>query len=302
MKLIKNAIVYKAILPNADLLRLHLAEAPLGEMTSLSVNNSGFVPNDTTKELVTEFPGGLSFDFRYDEKIIPASMVKTEVKKRSAEIEEAQGYRPGRKQMREIRENILAGLAAVALVRTTAVTCFYDTENQFLIVPVSSRTMADRTISKLIHAVGSVETRTINISDIKLGLTTRLKAWLEGEEDIFGVLDPCDEVNLNRGGDKVNVKLASLDSHRDGLIEAIGSEFYVDALRFDHGGTSFKLTSSFHFKSITFPAVQSEPQEDPIGTWMHEASVQLLQFSEIVTNLCDLLGYKAPDADEKQAA
>lgn len=72
--------------------------------------------------------------------------------------------------------------------------------------------MADRIISKLIHAVGSVETRTINISDIKLGLTTRLKAWLEGEDDVFGVLGLCDEVNLNRGGDKVNVKLASLDS------------------------------------------------------------------------------------------
>lgn len=35
---------------------------------------------------------------------------------------------------------------------------------------------------------------------------------------------------------------------------------------------------------------------------MHEASVQLLQFSEIVLNLCDLLGYKVPEADEQLAA
>lgn len=301
MKLIKNAIVYKAHLPNAELLRGHLEEAPFGEMTDLAAHTSGFVPIEATHELVSEFEGGLAFAFRYDEKIVPASAVNTEVKKRAETIERKEGYKPGRKYMREIKEDVIKDFVKKALVRSAVITCYYDTANQYLIIPVTSAALADRITASLIRVVGSMKTETIHISDIKQGLTTRLTAWLEGDSDAFGDLEPCDEIHLQRNNEKVNVKLAALETAESGLQEALAAQFDVVAIRFNFGSINFRLTSRFHFKGLVYE-YPAEPDTSEAEQWEHESAIQLLQLSRVITGLCDLLGYKAPQTDEQLAA
>lgn len=312
MKLIKSATLYKMDLPAADLVAQHLEERRFTEMTSLEMTHHGFAPIEETGELLTVFPGGFAFGFRIDAKLLPSSVVSTEVKARVERIEQEQGYKPGKKQRREIREQVIDDLLPKALVKTTNLTIFYDTEHQILVVPTTSMTTADTVTGAMIHAIGSIKTSTIHVSDAKHGLTTRLRSYIAGQDhDAFGEFKPDDKVVLKGEAGSVSVTASDLDTVSEGIVEALGAGLTVDAIRLYHGrdddavGLSFVLGQDFRIRSIDFgakPDTEGTEAMTNAEKWQHEASVQMLQLIKAVTHLCDLLGYKPPVDDEQQAA
>lgn len=297
MKLIRNALVYKASLPSATALTKHLEEHPFAEPLPNALGSIGFVAR--RENLVDTFPGGLAFSVRIDDKIIPAASVKAEVEKRTKVILEQTGRRRlSKNEKAELKEAVTLEFATRALVRTKVVTAFYDIDNQYLIVPVTSRKVADRIISLLIQAAGSVKTETIHVSDAKHGLTTRIQAWLEGDEYAFGDFNPSGEAALAMDGQKVAVKMLSLTNAKEGLQEALRDGFTISSIGLQSTDEMrFRLTEDFAFKAIDFPTVPNE--EEIEDAWLHEASVQLLHVSDIVNQVVELLSYKE---EQKEAA
>jgi recombination associated protein RdgC len=295
-RLIRNALVYKATLPSVEALTKHLEEQAFEEPMAGQQGSIGFVPRDGYT-MIDSFHGGFSFTVRIDEKIIPAAAVRTELEKRCKEVCDAMGLRRvGKKLKAELKDNIILEFRSKALVRTSHVTCFYDTKNGYLVIPTTSRTTAGKITSLLVHCVGSIKTETINISDVKNGLTTRLTAWMDDDQDAFAEFAPCDEVAMTRGNEKLTVKMDSLSNAENALRDAIKCNFTVKSMRFMAGTeVKFGLTSDFAFKGIDFPVSDAAQADDDI--WLHEASVQLLSFSAIVKDLCDMLGYKEPEAE-----
>jgi recombination associated protein RdgC len=300
MKLIKNALVYKAELPGASALEKHLEEQLFTEPLELSAGSVGFVSR-SGEGLVDVFHGGLAFTVRIDEKIIPAGAVKTELEKRvKALCEETGRVRIGKKERAEIKDMIILSFRAKALVKSTQVTCFYDTDKQYLIVPVTSRTTASLIVNLLISAVGSVTTQTIHVSDVKHGLTTRMDAWLKDDPHAFGNFYPTADVALTHGSEKLTVQMESLSNAKAALEKAFATGFTIKSMRLSSSeDVSFRLTSDFAFKSIKFPVVPVE--ENIEDAWLHEASVQVLNMSAIISELCDMMGYQEPE-QEKEAA
>lgn len=298
-KLIKNAIVYKAELPSPGAIQTHLEELPFAPIAETQLSRTGFVPNKTTGELVTTFPGGYSFTLRYDEKILPNAIVKAKADERIAEIEQRCGERLKKIERVAIAEQVKVDLAKTALVKTAIITCFYFAADSILIVPVSSKNLAGIIVGTLVHVVGSVKTQTIHISDIKNGLTTRLKSSLEGAADPFDGFGLGDQVDLKRVGEKVSYSLENLDAGKAGLLEALNSGFQVERLRLDRGETSFKLTSDFQFKSISFDTeAEHDEATDAAYAWRQEAAVQVRLMVDVVNRLCELFGYQEPDLAE----
>lgn len=295
MKFIKNVLVYKAALPSAAAMRVHLAERPFSDPTSLQAQSHGFISVDRMFDLVSEFEGGYAFSWRIDEKVVPASAVAAELKKRCAAVEEDQGFPPGRIQRRDIKNGVIEDFTARALIKSTPFTCFYDTKNQYLFIPTTSTSTADRIISDLIHATGSVKMSTIHVSDMKNGLTTRLKGWLaEFDDGHFGSFEPCDSVTLARGKETIGIKVDVLESAQVALRDALDSGFTVTAMRLSQGDSfSFGLTSSFRIKSIA-QEIDSLELESHDERFVRQAAVELFSLSAVVTELCTLLGYREP--------
>jgi recombination associated protein RdgC len=303
MKLIKNAIVYSATLPAAADLAVHLAERPWSPILETQLSQASFVPVKITKELVTEFDGGYCFSLRLDEKILPKSIVKARADERIARVEASTGQRMKKIERIAIYDNTMAELARTALVKTAVITAFYNIRDNYLIVPVTSSKLANVVIGTLIQVVGSVKTTTIHISDIKHGLSTRLKAHLGEEKDLRAFESAGfkigEQVNLQKaGGEKVNYKLESLDSVAVAIIERLDNGFTVNALSLESNGVDFKLTQDFTFKQIAFPApAEADEGEDGVFLWCQEAAVQVLLFSLIIRDLCNLLGYQPPETE-----
>lgn len=304
MKLIKNAIIYSAELPSADALRVHFEKARFKEMQSLDWMAKGFVDIPATGELVSTFSGGLAFAVRYDTKILPASVIRNEVDKRVKAIEQSDGKKVGRKERLSIRDQVTDDLLPRALGKTAIVTCYYSPEKKHLIVPVSSKQLADVVTSELVHAVGSIKTTTINVSDVKLGLTTKVQQWLDdAESDAFGWdFEPGGRVKMVGESESASFDMAALDKARAGIQDALKKQFAVAELgMIFKESTSFRLTHEFRLKGIHFSYEPTEDADSLREAWEYDASLQLLELTRITDGLCELLGYKEP-AKEQEAA
>lgn len=299
--LIKNAIVYAAVLSEAHHLAQHLAERPYTKIGETELSRISFVPHKLTNELVSSFTGGYAFCMRLDEKILPKSIVRASADARIARIEAECGARLNKVERLAIHDDELVHLAKTALVKTAIITVYYRADKNYLIVPVTSKVLASHVIGTLIQVVGSVKTTTIHISDIKNGLTTRLKNHLNDDHEAFAVNEFLlgEQVDLARGSEKVSYKLEELNAGKVGILDRIESRFEVRALSLSYGGVEFKLNQDFTFKQVSFlDDVEQNPEDDAIYFWQQEASIQSLLFGNVITSLCDLLGYQPP-ADEE---
>lgn len=304
---IKNANVFCAELPVAEDLAKHLAERPFEELPENMLSRSGFVANSFTGELVTQFTGGYSFTLREDSKVLPMNLVKAEAGRLIKEMEAKTGARLKKVERDAIAEQTLALMCKKALVESSYITCFYHSKTKLLIVPTASQSMARMIIGVLIHVIGVVKTQTIHISDIKNGLTTRLKNHLLDQPRAFGDLLLGNLVELKKKGQKsqkVSYQLDDLAAGKTGLIEALENKLEVHSIRFEHGEVEFKLNDQFQFVSINFatdPAYDSSELEDMAHVWRHEASVQVLEFVAAVLHICSLFDY-TPKIEEEEAA
>lgn len=198
----ENAIIFKAELPNAKDLETHLLERPFEELPENMLSRSGFVPNSFTGELVTQFVGGYAFTLREDSKVSADEPGPCRGHQDRQGNRENSGARLKKVERDAIAEQTLALMCKKALVESSYVTCFYHIEEKLLVVPTASKAMARMIVGVLVHVVGSVKTTTIHISDIKNGLTTRLKNHLEGQPSAFGELLLGNLVELKKKGQK----------------------------------------------------------------------------------------------------
>lgn len=303
-KLIPCASAYKAVLPTAPgILSAHLESIRHTELAPHQPKGSGFVPTEPHGALVVPFTGGLAFSLRYDEKIVPGSVVKAELKKRVAEFYVRMGYRLGRKEQKEMREQIAVELCARALVRTKIITAFYDTKRELLILPTTSKKLKNEFMGQLVRAVDSLKTTTINVSEAKGSLTTRLRNHLANESGEYSTDWPFDEfgvgskVILVGPGGKSSFDLDDLTNAMQGVNEAIAAGAQVSEIALTSGETQFRLSQDFMLKGIQLPVDESEPAEGEIAAFEQEAAVQLLIVANIVDDLCTLFDYKAPESD-----
>lgn len=289
-QLIKSATIYNAELPSAALLRGHLADEPFSEPLSAQAISAGFAPREDFGDLVDQFAGGLAFTVRIDQKLVPGSVLKAETQKLAQKVEADTGHKVGKKERAELKEQALYTLLEHAFVRTTLVTCYHHTATNMLIIPTNNKTVAQRIVTLLVNAVGSVKTTTINVADVKGGLTTRLKKWLEGDLDAFAGMDPTSEVQLEQDDRKVSVRMTDLDSAHAALTEAMASSFTVKALglRF-MAGTEMRLTDSFQLRGISF--ANAVVEDDDMDVFASEAAIEVSELVEAITFLCEMFGY-----------
>lgn len=293
MKLIPAARLYTVVLPEADAMAKHLATVPHVDLEPHLPMGSGFVPV-YGESLVHTFAGGYAFALRYDEKVVPKSAVVEEVKKRATAFEDAFGYVPGRKALREIRENVMSDLCAKALTRSKTTICYYNTTEEILVIPTTSRKLCDTITGQMVRAVESVKSSTIHVAGVKNGITGKLLVELT-ECDGFGEFEVggrCKLVGVD--GDKFSFDLAHLDSAREGILEALGKGSKVVEIAMSFSGVSFRLVDDFSLKGIAFEGIEPSEDEDQFA---YEASAQLLMLSAVVKELCQMFGYKPVEED-----
>ncbi len=305
---IKNAIVYKATLPNTENLLAHMQEKLFTDVPETSFGSVGFVINEITGEMITPITGGFSFTIRSDEKLIPAKAIKNKVAERIAELQRKGllGEKIKRAEKADIRDMVIAEMCKTAFVQSTFITCYYNEANHLLIVDTPNVKIANMCMHLLVKVTGSVKTETINVSDPKHGLTTRLENYLKNNMQPFDGFTVGNMVQLGRRDEQKEVITYSeteLFLISDEIMDKLSTGFTVEKLRLVfNGDITFVLTNKFHFKQINLLSDPAYEDDDDLPyRWRHEAGLKLFLLSNIVLGLVSVLEYKN-DAEKSTEA
>lgn len=297
--LIQHAFIYKAkMLENLETLQERLQAAVFHETEPFQMRSIGFIcPVESSGNLVHDFSGGYAFRVRLDEKKIPGKQLDKLLKKKVAAYQAETGRVAGKKLRKELKEVAIAELTPHIFPSTSTATVFYDIESELLVVATGSKGTADAAVSLLVSAIGSLETTTLHVCDIKGGLTSRMSAWLdetrnpEDRLEAFGEFHPCGEALLQDAEkNRVAVKMAVLETARGAISEAISRGSRLHSLGLNHAGSgaSFTLTHEFRIRSLNYShdPVSAEGEEYHFST---EAILELGAIRDIVADLLALL-------------
>ena len=297
MKILKAAICYKCELPETNTLRNILNKATFNELTGHVINGAGFIPNHLSKQVVTNIGSNiLSITLRYDERVIPNSVIKTEVNKRVIEIENKENRLVKRKEKASIKEFIIFEVIDKALIKTTEIISYYLREEKLLVINTTSNKLANVIVNRLLKEIGSIKAETIYLNAAKQGLTTKLKGFLN---DTYRFKD------FNVGS---TVKLKSIENNaaafntdditdaKEGILEAIESGGKVVEIELYNEMMCFRITADYRIKGIKFIDYETEVEaESPFEQWIYEAETQLEMFKLTNQKLLKLFEYQEPE-------
>lgn len=137
---------------------------------------------------------------RIDKKMLPASAVKQAVKERAQAIEDQQGYKPGRKQMTEIKEQVIDTLLPRALCATKHMHFMFAPG--LLIVDASSASACDLLTALLVKSMPDLELAFIETPRSAASLMTQ---WLIQGSASHG-FDIASDAQMTCSSSKASVK------------------------------------------------------------------------------------------------
>lgn len=152
----KNLILYRLSHSalSAETLTENLEPRRFAPCTDLQPSSAGFLPLFDDAGLVYSIPGGhMLMAFCTEKKSIPKQAIDRLTREKCRELEEQQGFRPGRKQTKEIREAVVDELLPRALTTRATTRVWLDLVGGWLGIEASSQARADEVIRVLLRAM-----------------------------------------------------------------------------------------------------------------------------------------------------
>jgi recombination associated protein RdgC len=143
--------------------------------SSVEMQTQGWASPRENDALVYAQNGQMMLVYRAEKKLLPASVVTQVTKARAVELEEQQGFKVGRKQMRELKEQVTDELLprAFSIRRDTRV--WIDTKNGWLVIDASSPTVADDVRGLLVKSIDQLPLGSVRVTQSPVAAMTQ---WL----------------------------------------------------------------------------------------------------------------------------
>lgn len=116
---------------------------------------------------------------RTEKRVLPPAVVNQATKERARKIEEQQGYKPGRKQMREIKESIIDELLPKAFTQYYDTRVWLDIGNRWFVIDTGSNGVADTVLAAIAKCIDPFPVLPLYVNHSIAGSMTR---WLLGDE------------------------------------------------------------------------------------------------------------------------
>jgi recombination associated protein RdgC len=288
----------------ADQMEKWLAPHAFQPGTSIEMQRVGWASPRDDGALVYSINRQMLLVFRSEKKLLPASVVNQVTKARALEIEEQQGFKAGRKQLRELKEQVTDELLprAFSIRRDTRV--WIDTANGWLVIDAAAQALADEVRSLLVKSIDALPLAGVHLARSPVASMTD---WLLSGEAPGGFTVDQDAELRSSGEGGATVRyvghaLEASDMRRH--IEA-GKQCMRLAMTWDDR-ISFVLTPSLTIKRVT-PLDVLKEAADPTAQNDDErfdSDVTLMtgELARMLTSLVDSLGGEQHDSMRQAAA
>lgn len=178
----KNLQLFRLPTPwNIDLAALEeqLSRGPFIKCPSNQPMSRGWVSPRKDGALVFALNRQWLIALRVQERLLPSSVISDEVKERAEALEEQQGYAPGRKQLKELRERVTEELMPRAFTRSRTTFVWIDPVNGWFCVDAGSYGKAEEVIEQLRYCLDEFPLKPLHT---QLSPTSAMADWLAGGE------------------------------------------------------------------------------------------------------------------------
>ena len=197
----KNLQIYRLPAPwNIDLAKLdeQLARGTFARCASHEPISRGWVAPRKDGALVYASNRQWLIALAVEQRLLPSSVVNDEVKERAELVEAQQGYAPGRKQLKELRERVTEELMPRAFTRRRTTYVWLDPKNGWFCVDAGSPAKAEEVIEHLRHCLDDLP---LTLLHTQLSPAAAMADWLAGG-DAPGALTIDRDCELKAAGEE----------------------------------------------------------------------------------------------------
>ena len=200
--------------------------------------------------LLESVGGQLILKLMFESKAVPSSVIKRKSEERLAQIEATTGRKPGKKERKEISEDVKLSLLPMAFTKRGAVLVWIDPAALVLVVDAGSQGRADEVITALVKAIDGFAVLQINTS---LSPATAMATWLTTQEPPagFSIDRECELKAADESKSVVKYARHALDIDEVRQHVTDGKLPTKLAMTWE-GRVSFVLTESLQVKKVTF--------------------------------------------------
>ena len=213
----KNLIVFRVPAPwnlSAEALDEQLQRLAFSPGSSIEETSIGWVPpREGDPALVYAIDRQMLIVLRQEKKLLPAKVIAQVLRQRVDRIEEEEGFKPGRKRMKELKEQVRDELLPRAFSLANDTRVWIDPVHGWLVVDAGSAGKAEEAFSLLVKAIDRFPARPLKVAGAPAGAMT---AWLVSGEAPAGFSVDQDAELKARGG-KATVRYANQSIEHDDI-------------------------------------------------------------------------------------
>ena len=295
----KNLILYR-LNPkwpaSADQLVEALAGEPFAPCAAAQQKSTGWVPpREEHGALVESVDGQWIARLMIETKSVPASEVKKRADAAADEIERTQGRKPGKKEMRDLKDDALFALLPQAFPRQKAITLWIDPATRILALDATSQGAADEVITSLVRVAG--KGFEIGLLQTNTSPQAAMAAWLADDEgealpDAFDIGRECE---LKGSGDEpAVVKFGRHPIETDEVRQHIAEGKLPTKVAMGWAGrVGFTLTQALQLKKITLADGVLEGRDKDEDRFDADVAISTGELRPLIADLISALGGQA---------
>ena len=251
-------------------------------------------PRGADGALVHEMAGQFLLALKTQKKILPGAAVNERAKAMAAELEEQQGFPPGKKAMRELKERAADEMLPKAFSVSRTMLVWIDPKNGWLVVDAASPAKADDVVKLLLKAVDNMPLESLRVQRSPVAVMT---GWLEADQAPYGFTIDQD-ATLRAAGEsraQIGYKRHSLEPDDMRRHIAAGKQCTRLAMTWNDR-ISFVLDETLAIKGVTPLDVLKEggaPAYDDQERFDGEFTLMCGELAKMLADLVEALGGEA---------
>jgi recombination associated protein RdgC len=253
----KNIFIYR--LPKnwateAPLLEDQLSRQPLQTCSASDAQSAGWVAPRESGSLVYPVNGQWLLSLGVEQKLLPASVVKQFANDKIKAIQETEDRRVGRKEMKEIREQMTFELLPRAFVRRRSTSGWIDPINGWLAIDAAAPAKAEEFLEHLRQSVDRLPAKLLKTEQSPSAAMT---AWVASGEAPTGF--SVDQDLELRSAEKATVRYAKHSLDGEEIRKHIAAGKVVTRLAMTwNDRISFVLNENLQIKRLSFLDILKE--------------------------------------------
>ncbi|MBV6271654.1 recombination-associated protein RdgC [Alcaligenaceae bacterium CGII-47] len=257
--------------------------------SSQDSQSSGWMAPRADSALAYALNGQILLRLHTEKKLLPSTVINQASRARALDIEEQQGYKPGRKQMKEIKEQLTTELLPRAFVIEHDTAIWIDTTNRWLVIDAAAAAKSDEVMGLLAKTLTPFPVVPLHVATSPAAAMTQ---WLVEDEAPAGFTIDQDTELRATGESRATVRYVRQSIDIDEVRKHVQSGKQCTRLALTWADRiSFVLTENLDIKRIAPLDVLKENQS-------LQAANEAEQFDSDITLMCGELARLLADLVE----